>query len=359
MSESRETTMVDPTEELSVPGRQLIVQNKRVPLASLHLDATNPRLKHEVLMGDAQGRTLTESQIEQILYKFDAVKKLYRSIVASGGLSEALWVSKSGRVYEGNERLVALRKLARDLHGAQHQRLFTESVVGRLEELISHVPVKVLPDDITEAELDILLARLHVSGKDEWPAFNQAAHIHKMHHEDGFDIENMAELLGVSKAWIYMRLRAFEWAKSFMAEYKVNDLSIYSFFEEAYKINAKLRRAGFDLDRDETMRLFHRMILSKELQWAIDVRKLPKMLENDKTRDLILAGKVREARKILPQFDPSEFSPRLAALVRAKEQLAKLDREDMRMIKENAGYQRILTDLSKDIQTVVSQAKGG
>lgn len=346
-------------EPISVLGRELVFRHTTMPLATLHLDPGNPRLRDLAMRAEADGRVVTEQEIEDYLWKDGDVKKLYNSIVASGGLTEYLWAFADGRVPEGNERLVCLRKISRDLHSPQKAKIFPGPILQRMENLIANVPVKVVPNDILNSELDVLLARLHVTGRDEWPTFNQAAHVHKMNDGDGIPVERIAELLGVSTTWVYMRLKAYEWTKRYLDEYRSSDLSVYSTFEEAYKVKAKLRKAGLDLESDHDMATFQKLIASKGIGWAIDVRKLPKLLELPQTRKLLQAGKVEEAKQLLPQFDPSEFSSRLASLVRAKEQLAKLDREDMRMIKENPAYRQLLVDLAAELNKVVAQAMKG
>lgn len=346
-------------EPINVSGRPLYFRPTTMPVSRLRLDPTNPRLRDLAMKAEADGRALTEPEIEKHLWDIPDVKRLYGAIVASGGLTEPIWIYDDGRVPEGNERLVCLRKIERDLKGSSRAKQFTEANAARMEHLVGHVPVKIVPKEITDSEMDILLARLHVSGRDEWPTFNQAAHVYKMNHDDGIDVERIAELLGVSTTWVYMRLRAYEWTKAYLDATKTSDLSVYSTFEEAYKVKAKLRKAGLDLDKEEDMEAFQKMIRAKNITWAIHVRKLPKMLEREETRKLVLDGKLKEAQERLPEFDPSEFSPRLGTIVKAKEALGRLDREDMRMIKENAAYRKLLIDLAKEIQEVVAQATKG
>lgn len=346
----------EPTvEPINVSGRPLLFRPTTMPVSRLRLDPANPRLRDLALRAEAEGKPLTEAEIEKHLWENPDVKRLFNSIVASAGLSEPLWVYEDGRVPEGNERLVCLRKIARDLKG-DGRRKFTEANVPRMEELVAKVPVKIVPNDVTDADMDILLARLHVTGKDEWPTFNQAAHVYKLNHDDGISVERIAELLAVSTSWVYMRLKAYEWTKGFLDASGTRDLSVYSKFEEAYKVKAKLRKNGLDLDKEEDMESFRKMISSGHLAWAIDIRKLPKMLEREETRKLVLDGKLKEAQEKLPELDPSEASPRLAAIVKAKEALGKLDRDDLRLLKENKPYQLLLTDLAKELTNVVQQA---
>lgn len=346
-------------EPISVLGRELIFRHSSRPVSALHLDPGNPRLRDLAMRAEADGRVLTEQEIEDHLWKDGDVKRLYNSIVASGGLTDYLWAFADGRVPEGNERLVCLRKISRDLRSPQKAKIFPGQILQRMESLVANVPVKIVPSDILDSELDVLLARLHVTGRDEWPTFNQAAHVYKMNDGDGIPVERIAELLGVSTTWVYMRLKAYEWTKRYLEEYKTSDLSVYSTFEEAYKVKAKLRKEGLDLETEHGMDAFQKLIASKSIGWAIDVRKLPKLLEQPQTRKLVQAGKVEEARRLLPQFDPSEFSSRLASLVKAKEQLSKLDREDMRMIKDNEAYRKLLVDLAEELNKVVAQAMKG
>ncbi len=335
--------------------RPIEIEQVTRAVSSLRLDPQNPRIRHHQSMLENGVPTLTEDQIEEILWKNEAVKRLYQAIIASRGLSEALYIMDNGRTVEGNERLVALRKLQKNLEAGN----FTGKEAEDLSYVVENIPCKILPSDITQGEIDVLLARMHVSGKDEWPALNQAAHLHKMHHEDGLTVEDIAQILGKSPPWVYQKLQAYEWTQKYLERYGKDRITDYSFFEELYKIRNKLKEAGLDTDTSDGIRTYQDFVASKVFSMAIDVRKLPKLLKNEDTRQYILGGHGRKAMEMLSQVEPSEFSPRFAALERAKEQLTKMTREDLQMIRDNPAYSRLLADVSAEINDILAEVRSG
>lgn len=340
-------------EVITILRRPLEIEHATRAVEELRLDPLNPRIRHEQAVRETEGLTLTEEQIEEILWKDEEVKRLYRAIVASRGLSEPLYITRNGRTVEGNERLVALRKLRSNLDAGH----FPDDESRELRDLVAHISCKILPNDITQTEIDVLLARLHVSGKHEWPALNQAAHIFRLNEEDGLTVEDIAEVLGKSKPWVYQKLQAFRWTEAYRDVYGQERIRDYSFFEELYKIRKKLRDTSFDVDEPENMEAFHRIVADRVLKGALEVRKLPKLLKNEETREYLLKGQGRKALQKLPVVDPSEFSPRFAALQRALDQLGKMTREDLVMIRDYAAYRKLLEDVRNQVDDVLSQLR--
>lgn len=334
-------------------NREIEIVNTRKPLSDLKLDPENPRIRHERVSKEAEGGHLTESDIEEILWEKDEVKKLYRSIKASGGLSEPIYITSNGKAIEGNERITALRKIQSDLEEGGN---FGEEQEESMRELVENVQVKILPDDLREEEKDIFLAREHVTGKAEWPALEQAAHLYKMHQHDGLTQSEIAELLGRSRSWVSQKINAYEWTEAYLDKYGRENISDYSYFEEAYKKKGAIEDAGLDLDQEDDMATFQRMVHEKDIPRAIDVRKLPKLLDNEPTRELLLEeGRGEEALDQLPKVEPSEFSPRFSALKKAKEQLGKMTREDLKMVRDEPVFQNLLKDVSEEIDDILER----
>src|ERR1041385_433637 len=345
------------TETVTPPGRTLVIRNESRDIEELRLDPNNPRIRHEQAARAADGKPLSEVDIEEFLWKKEEVKKLFQAIRANRGLIERIYITSNGLVVEGNERTVALRKIAEHLKKTEETH-FREDEAKALRALVKAVPCKVLPQDITQAELDVLLAQWHVAGKAEWPALDQAAHVYKLINDDGFTVPQVAELLRVSPAWVYQRLKAFEWTEAYLNKYGREKISDYSYFEELYKKKKAVKEAGLDVECAEGMEIFQRIVNNKSLPMAIDVRKLPKLLENDATRDLMIKGDGKRAMKILPDVDPTEFSSRFVALNQARIQLHKLTREDLQKIKESPAARQLLEDIAEEIEKVLAQVNG-
>lgn len=343
----------DSIETMVLLDRQIQVRNTTKPLSDLKLDPENPRIRNELVATEADGGHLTESEIEELLWEKDETKKLYRAIQASGGLQKSIYITPGGKAVEGNERITALRRIQQDLdEGGQYD----EEKEAMMEELVENVPVKIFPEDMTEREKDLFLAREHVAGKAEWPPLEQAAHMYKMYEEDALTQQEIAELLGRSRSWVSQKINAYAWTEEYLEEYGRENISDFSYFEEAYKKKGQIEDAGLDLDDPDDMAAFHRIVNNKEIPRAIDVRKLPKLLENEETRETLLEdGRGEKALDQLPRVEPSEFSPRFSALTKAKEQLGKMTREDLKMVREEPAFQDLLEEVAAEIEDILER----
>ena len=139
------------TMSLALGGRTFTV--KRVPwkVADLKLDPKNQRLGY-LLRTHKKGVPATDKELHEMLWDIDQVKALYQSILQNGGLLEDPIIYDNGVVVEGNCRTVCLRELCKKYPKD-----------GRFQQ----VHVRVLPADVTEEQLMLLLGELHVAGKIE------------------------------------------------------------------------------------------------------------------------------------------------------------------------------------------------
>ena len=149
--------------------------------------------------------------MEDIIWEEDDTRELFSAIKASGGLQELPLITEEGVVKEGNRRIVCLRKLRPQVNEGKFEHIKP----GTLD----NVPVKVLSLDITAVEIDVLMARYHVSGKKEWAALNQAERISRMYNEEGLPVERIAEVIGKSKPWVYQKIWAFEKTVEFLKKF--------------------------------------------------------------------------------------------------------------------------------------------
>src|ERR1017187_2762233 len=143
--------------------RDLAIERKRVPVKSLKLDPGNDRLSYRVR--GAHSMIATDKELHKMLCKQGSMQDLYASILSNGGLIEDPVVRRNYVVVEGNRRIVALREL---------QKKYPAD--SRFKEAF----VKLLPDDITDEQLMMLLGELYVAGEISWGAFEQAEYVWKM-----------------------------------------------------------------------------------------------------------------------------------------------------------------------------------
>src|SRR5467141_1668684 len=96
------------TELVTVFERTVSLRNEKRNIDQLRLNPDNPRLRHEYFLGN---KTLSEKQVEDLIWSKDTTKKLYQAIVGSGGIQNPLYINEAGVVIEGNRRAVVARKL--------------------------------------------------------------------------------------------------------------------------------------------------------------------------------------------------------------------------------------------------------
>src|SRR6266705_653211 len=257
------------TETVTIYGRPILVKNEKRQIDQLRLNPDNPRLRHELLLGS---RVLTEQEIADLLWNEDRTKKLYQSILGSGGIQNPLWVNETGTTIEGNRRVVVARRLKANFDSGQLKG--PDATVA--EEVVKNIPVKVLPNNVGVKEIDVLLAREHISGKYPWPAVDQAEHIHRMANQDGFPVETIAEVTERSRPWVYQKLTAFEWTREYLKSNARGNITDYSFFEKLHKVKSALKKkASFDVADTRDRTYFHSLISGGKITMAIQVRDLP------------------------------------------------------------------------------------
>lgn len=171
-------------------------QTKTLPVASLHLDAKNPRLGRETSIQAPR-------QIIQHLFQHDKALDVAQSIASRGYFpNEPLLAVKEDERYivvEGNRRLAALKALREPglLEGSSQRQV--ERLSRRLLDLetIAKVPVIVAPN---RRATDRQIAGKHIGTPVlAWRAENRASFIlEKL--EEGYDNEELRDELGFSIA---------------------------------------------------------------------------------------------------------------------------------------------------------------
>src|SRR4051812_7235503 len=161
-----DATTPNGTATLTFPlaGKNFTVQRVLWKVADLQLDPKNQRLGY-LLRTNKKGAPATDKELHQMLWDIDQVKDLYQSIFQNGGLLEDPIIHQNGLVVEGNCRTVCLRELC-----SKYPK----------DERFRQVYARVLPADVTEEQLMLLLGELHVAAKIEWRAFDQAEYVWKM-----------------------------------------------------------------------------------------------------------------------------------------------------------------------------------
>ena len=272
-----------------------IIQNKqvpfiptRLPLADIQLDPANPRVQY--LVGQTGG-DITQDQLDELLWNKDQVKALSQSILQNGGVREPIIVQKMGDRYvvrEGNCRTVACRHLSEQYPG---------------DERFGLIPAHVYETSLSEEDLAVILADMHVGKKISWDAYEQAKVIHDLSTIHGKTYDWLSNHLRLSKGKISENLKAYKAATDYLSvSPDPANVRKFSFFQEIMK-KPELR-ARFEESpafRDD----FHHWLDEDKLTDARQVRSLPSILANDDALAALNEEGFEAASKVLISKDPA------------------------------------------------------
>jgi hypothetical protein len=171
----------------------------------------NPRLQEFIPTGEFP----TEEELEHHLQKARGYEGLARSIADIGQMEPVYAWRRDGNgkylVFEGATRVTILRDLARKRKGQPDEMRFRRAVA------------LILPEDFSEEQRVVLLARIHVrgSGVRAWGRYIEAKFIHDTVVDTPgrkalMSISQLAEYMGKSVSWVSRLKDAYEFAKRFV-----------------------------------------------------------------------------------------------------------------------------------------------
>lgn len=198
-----------------------------LPQASLKFYIENPRVYSYF---DRSDKEPTQEEIESVMCDMDSVRVLRDAIKSTRGLVQPLIViEKRNEVIEGNRRLAAYRLLA------------SKDPVNW-----SKVWCMVLPSNISEKAIFILLGQYHLHGQLSWAPFELAGYIYRRIEKTKVEPEAVAKELARTPGEIKQYYKVYK----FMLDNNDLDAKNWSHYEEYLKTQSiKKRRASHpDLD---------------------------------------------------------------------------------------------------------------
>lgn len=180
---------------------------RRIALSELRIDPRNPRLLD---IGITQGKLETYDQeyISQAILSIAELTNLKKSILSTNGIQEALYVKQQPdgnySVREGNRRTLSLLDIQQSIQAKQ------EGYDQYQLENFTNPECIIYPEQMSEREILLHIAQMHVTGKHPWGAFEKAGMVKRMIDEHGLDQDTIAETIGMSKSYIKQYLWAYE-----------------------------------------------------------------------------------------------------------------------------------------------------
>jgi hypothetical protein len=296
-------------------GEIFTVRRKLWKVADLRLDPKNPRLGY-LLRTHKKGVPAKDGELHAMLWDIDQVKDLCQSIFQNGGLLEDPIIYEDGVVVEGNCRAVCLRELVK-----KHPK----------DARFKQVYVRVLPPKVTEEQLMLLLGELHVAGKIEWRAFDQAEYVWKMNKVIGKNYDYLASHLRWSRSKLVQKIAAYEESKAYIE--RTGDpqgTNRFSHFEEFMKKKDLRDRRDSD---PAFMRQFGDWVKAGKFPDAKDVRYLPEILKSAEVLKKFEKEGVRAAQEVLHGKNPSLVSNLYSAVDQAAVELENTSLSEIAAIK--------------------------
>ena len=317
---------------------------EKIPLDKLKLDPLNVRFRHIK-------KKLSEDEIEDLIWNENDTKQLYQSILASGGLSEKPFVDLKNIVKEGNRRVVCLRKIVKNIKEGQ----LKDINLSRFNIVECEMPI----DDIAPLEIDLLLARWHVSGKKEWDTLNQAGHVYDLYHNRGLSHEEIGSHLEMTKHQVIKRQQAYQLAVEYLEKYPDDiDLRRFDYFTRAVK-PSDLQKW---LDEDERNKdiLFEWIHDKKfDVDGSHDIQKLSLIMNNKiALKDFASkTGTISTAMDIISKNDITLTNYTFKTIKRAIHAIENMPRSEFKGLPTNAPKKNMLFDLHDRLEKIFKELK--
>lgn len=330
-----------PVVELEVTkGRKIPARLVTVPIRQLRLSPTNPRIRHKSPSSE-------ESEIEEWLWREEGTRTLYNEIKYSGGLSEKPIIDSNLFVIEGNRRIVCLRRLDDQAKNGE--------LPGYSEDMFEKVQSLMLPPEVHPKDVDLLVARVHVSGKSEWSPLNQAEQIFDMMSKHRMKASEVASALSISPQRISVMFEAFratlEYSNLFPDE-EGKWIHKFSYFYELFR-----RRQLRDWARErKNLAQFMELISGEKpkLWLGSQVRELGTIITDKEAFGLLLSGGFGRAFEAVKakRYESDRYTKTLED---ASEALLQLTREPPKLLK-NPDKARVLRDIKERVDYILSKS---
>ncbi|MCU1323840.1 MAG: hypothetical protein JWM43_3489 [Acidobacteriaceae bacterium] len=326
-------------DEITLDGKRVQVQSIDLPLDQVTLDPYNPRIANTFSVGTSDLGSELQLKLEALLWDDSDVRDLYRQVLINHGLIERIIVRQDGRVVEGNCRTVVYRKLREN---------------QPLEARWQQIPARVLPADIGERDVAILLGEMHVAGKNTWTPFEKAGHVYKMHNEFALVQDEIALRLRMSKSKVNQLVRAFDMMKTkYITKYPGPASSRkFSYFEELFKKPPLREWMSATPGAEE---LFVDWIGTGKLDQGVQVRDLPAIIEDPDALAALSSEGFLAAQKVLAEDNPVLTSKLFRRMVEMTEALLKAQMDDVQRVRKAKGpkAKRIVLELQESLEHFV------
>jgi hypothetical protein len=335
---------VELVDEITLDQRRVFVRCIDLPLESVMLDPRNPRIANTVRTSNIAEGAQLQQQLADLLWKDPDVHALYQQVRQNHGLIERIIVRPDGIVAEGNCRTVVYNRLA---------AAFPDDPVWK------SIPARVLPKDISERQIALLLGELHVGGKNKWTAFEKAGHIYELAETHGLTQDEIAKLLKTSKTAVNHSIRAFSAMKDrYLPRYGgVGAIYKFSHFLELYK-QPDLR--AWVSDDSDVLDEVVDWIGTEKVAKGTDVRSLVEIVKSKPALKAFRAQGFAAARRVLEQDQPELTSELFRFMVEMTAALDASRLPDIQRVRQDkiGSAKRVVRNLKESLDRFIDLCDG-
>lgn len=328
------------------------LQITKINVSDIYFDVHNPRSKYDSpfeLSEDIFNEEVQKQLIPNLLGNPDggvgySVNSLKESIKTAGTIVTPIWVKKVDDKYvciEGNTRLYIYKNLLEEDSPERRERW-------------EKIPAIVYEDLDPEQEHKLKLTA-HIVGTREWKPYNKAKYISELLEGGSLTWDEIANIVGGRKTELQKLVQAqMNYDEYFIPIRQEKTQKLFSHYVEKEKYSpVEDRMREYDFTEED----FAKWVADEKFGMAINVRKLPKVLQNDKAREIFLAQDIKEAEKFLnveSTVDLSKVS--LDALIaELSERLSRMDAEslddDAGLTKQIVQLQQYINGILEDIES--------
>ncbi len=300
------------------------------------LDPANPRIGFSMRQLGEEERN--EAACELLLTSQEDTEALRRSIIASSGVQEPIYVRADGRVAEGNRRVVALRAAQEELPD---------------DPRFIKMPAWLIPDRTPEHVIQDLLNEVHLGSVRGWAPYEKALQMRALVH-GGLIEEEIAERYRMETRDVRQQLAAIDFMDSRYFPITKDPAdpehrSKFSYFLEFYK-NGRIQ-AHSDSIPDLPER-FACWVRDGRIDTGARVRRLPRILDSPEATRLLDVIGFDAADEYLAKQHPEEQE--LYALVeRTRSRLESMTVTELMELSGSAERKEIFYALMRELSRIL------
>jgi hypothetical protein len=320
----------------NIQGQSVDLTLVEVNPSDVKLDPTNPRVGFSM-------RQLAEDERNEgacvlLLTSQEDTEALRRSIVASNGVQEPIYLRSDGRVAEGNRRVVALRAAQEEFPGNPR---------------FSKMPAWLIPEQTPEHVIQDLLNEVHLGSVRGWAPYERALQMRAL--VDGGLIEDeIAERYRMTPREVRQQLAAVEFMDRLYFPITSDPTdpehrAKFSYFLEFYK-NGRIQAHNQSvLDLQER---FARWVRDARIDTGARVRRLPRILDSKEATRLLDVVGFEAADEYLAKQHPEE-QELYAVVERTRRRLALMTVTELVQLRGSEERKDILKSLREELSSVL------